>query len=249
MIGTRDKRKGSKSRGIRCNVECRQQKIGNWERFLSLDNNKASLVNFLCTEISQGFQDDPDKELVLSGGFNDAKRVWSSRVKDVAHLSSTQEEADTRMLLHARDATNDGYQQVNVISCDTDVLVLLTAHYPCLCPVVWMFAGTAKKRSYVAIHKIAISDAKRRSLLAFHALSGCDTTSQFAGIGKTSAWKIYDCYPDMLLGLGENRELTENVLSSIETFVCKLHDKGMYIKRILLLPSTTHLFIIKFLRN
>ena len=48
--GTRDKRKEKKSRGIRRNVDNRDQRIGNWERFIILEDNKASLAHFLSTE-------------------------------------------------------------------------------------------------------------------------------------------------------------------------------------------------------
>ena len=39
------------------------------------------------------------------------------------------------------------------------------------------------------IHRIPLSEEKQKSLLAFHALTGCDTTSQFYGVGKATAWK------------------------------------------------------------
>lgn len=82
----------------------------------------------------------------FGGGFTDVHKVWSSNnARDLRSLSSDHEEADTRIILHARDAALSGFQQVNVISRDTDVLVLLVAHLPLLCPNVWMFTGTAQK--------------------------------------------------------------------------------------------------------
>lgn len=178
--------------------------------------------------MSQQNCSEPRKELILSGGFNDLHKVWSSRDdRDVTSLSANHEEADTRIPLHARDATASRYQQVNVISRDTDVLVLLVAHFPTLCPYVSMFTGTARKRSCIAIHKIIICEAKRKSLLAFHAITGCDTTSQFVGIGKVSAWKVYESCTELLQNLGETHPVTNEVLSSAEAFVCKLYHKGI----------------------
>jgi hypothetical protein len=49
--GTRAKRKGGKGKGIKRKVESRDQKIGTWDRFVSLDENKASLAHFLCTQL------------------------------------------------------------------------------------------------------------------------------------------------------------------------------------------------------
>ena len=51
--GTRDKRKEKSSTGIRRNVDNRDQRIGNWERLIILEENKASLTHFLSTEISE----------------------------------------------------------------------------------------------------------------------------------------------------------------------------------------------------
>ena len=53
--GTRDKRKEKKSTGIRRNVDNRDQRIGNWERFIIPEDNKASLAHFLSTEISESY--------------------------------------------------------------------------------------------------------------------------------------------------------------------------------------------------
>jgi hypothetical protein len=112
---------------------------------------------------------------------------------------------------------------VNVICRDTDVLVLLVAHMPNLCQHVWMQAGTTKKKRYIPVHKLPLGEKARASLLAFHALTGCDTTSQFAGIGKKSAWNEYVKYPQLLEQFGEDQFPDEVVLSNAEAFVCKLY--------------------------
>ena len=65
--GTRDKRKEKKSTGIRRNVDNRDQRIGNWERFIILEDNKASLAHFLSTEISESYSAPPGRELVING--------------------------------------------------------------------------------------------------------------------------------------------------------------------------------------
>ena len=222
--GTRTKRKGVKGKGIRRKVESRDQKIGNWDRFVTLDENKASLAHFLCTKLPENCKLLSGQELVVSGGFNDPKKTWSSIDRDVSGLESDQEEADTRIVLHARDATLRGSQQINVLSCDTDVFLLLTAHKPWLCDVLWMFSGTARKKCYVPIHKIHVTKEIRESLLAFHALTGCDTTSQFSGIGKKSAWTVFVKHHDLLKYLGEESIANDKVLSNAETFVCHLYN-------------------------
>ena len=36
-------------------MDNRDQRIGNWERFIILEDNKASLAHFLSTEISESY--------------------------------------------------------------------------------------------------------------------------------------------------------------------------------------------------
>ena len=222
--GTRAKRSRDRGKGIKRMVESKDQKIANWERFIALGENKASLANFLCTQLKTTHLADSSRELILSGGFVDAKEAWSSTGRDMSSLSSNHEEAATRIILHAQDASLSGFKQVNVICRDTDVIVLLVAHLPRICEHVWMQAGTAKKKRYIPIHKIDITDEIRASLLACHALSGCDTTSQFVGIGKQTAWKTFVTCPHLLEQLGEHKSPAKQVLDDAEAFVCKLYD-------------------------
>jgi len=147
--------------------------------------------------------------------------------EDFRGLASNHEEADTRIVLHARDATVRGYRQVNALCRDTDVFVLLLAHRVDLCQDIWMFSGTSRRKRYISVHKITLPEEKRKSLLAFHAITGCDTTSQFAGIGKQSAWKAFEgCSPELLEHLGEESPTNASVLADAEAFVCQLYNKG-----------------------
>lgn len=99
--GTRDKHKEIKSTGIRRNVDNRDQRIGNWERFIILEDNKASLAHFLSTEISESYSAPPGRELVINGGFKETLKVWSSDTsrQDVRELASNQELIMRRQIL------------------------------------------------------------------------------------------------------------------------------------------------------
>ena len=87
-----------------------------------------------------------------------------------------------------------------------------------------MKAGTAKKPRYVKVHDIKMSNEILNGLLAFHATTGCDTTSQFTGIGKRTAWKVFQQCPHLLHNFGEDDVPSPAILSSAEQFVCKLYD-------------------------
>ena len=71
---TRMKRKGGKKKGIRKEVESRDQRIGNWDKFITTKENKGSLTNFVSTEISESYERHPRRELVVSGGFKEVRR-------------------------------------------------------------------------------------------------------------------------------------------------------------------------------
>ncbi len=54
---------------------------------------------------------------------------------------------------------------------------------------IWVCAGTQRKRRYIPIQEIhgELEPNVRSNLLAFHAGTGCDTTSPFDGHGKRTA--------------------------------------------------------------
>lgn len=93
-----------------------------------------------------------------------------------------------------------------VCSCDTDVLVLLLAHFIKMsCLRVWMKSGTSKKRKCIPVHSVADQfDSYIFSiLLAFHSLTGPNTTTFLAGYTKKSCWKIFKEHHNLLSTLGE----------------------------------------------
>ena len=107
-----------------------------------------------------------------------------------------------------------------------DILVLLLAHRQQLCQDIWMFAGTSRQRCNIPVHRIPLSEEKSKLLLAFHAITGCDMTSNFYVVGKASAWKVFEDAPDLLEHLGEESQISTDVLAKAEAFVCKLYNPG-----------------------
>ena len=62
-----------------------------------------------------------------------------------------------------------------------------------------------------------------QNLLAFHSITGCDTTS-FYGISKKKAHKVYDQDVNLLEGIWE-AELTDEKIKLAEAFICKLYNQ------------------------
>ena len=105
-------------------------------------------------------------------------KCHSSR-RDVLHLSSNHEEADTRMIIYALDAVEQYFKAIIVDSKDTDVFLLLI-YFLGPCPVqTWMLSSTSRQRKCYPIHEIhnQLSEDILNWLLEFHAFTGCDSTS------------------------------------------------------------------------
>ena len=112
---------------------------------------------------------------------------------------------DTRILLHAKDALDQGFQRIIMEYKDTDVMVIavgLLASVGEPDKEIWMKTGTFQKRKFVPIHEIQLQPDVKKNI-AFYALTGCDSTSQFSGKGKKRARKIFLEHPHLLDRLGE----------------------------------------------
>lgn len=216
-----------KTRPIRRKVDNRDVPLPvNWRQFIDLPENKQDLEHFLSMElIRQAKSTQPNREVVTSGGFHDRMAVETSRGTNVNSLKCNHNEADTRILLHAKSVTDLGFERLIIISRDTDVLVLLIHFASDLSGEIWFQTGTAKQRSFVAVHAIDLDPALRHNLPAFYALSGCDTVSQFCGIGKTTAWKTFTKNCPLLDGLGR-ATLTERTLTDVKRFICRLYSNN-----------------------
>ena len=70
---------------------------------------------------------------------------------------------------------------------------------------------------------IWFEESLRENMMAFDALAGCDTTSPFSGIGKKSAWSVFEECPMLLKHLGEAEQPDQDTISMAEKFVCKLY--------------------------
>ena len=203
---TRDKRVG-KRRPIRKLVSGPEVPLPQvWEQFIAMDENKADLAHILSEALtSMAHQLPQHLELVTSGGFKDILKSTSNR-REVLQLSSNHEEADTRLILHALDAKEAGYERIVVNCRDTDVFLLLVYHLGRFDIEVWMLSGIAKKMKCFPAHVVAkkLPASVNENILGFHPVTGCDTTSAFAGIGKKTCWRAYMQHPLLLAGVGRD---------------------------------------------
>ena len=122
------------------------------------------------------------KTLVVTCG-NSRYQLSSGVVQPISELESTQEETDTRMLLHSLHAARLRFASAVIVSEDTDVLVLLLAFKSFISSSVIIKCGLQTKVKYIEVSIIveSVGATVCRSLLGFHTCSGCNTVSAFAG--------------------------------------------------------------------
>ena len=150
---------------------------GCWEAFRPLNEYKTELFKYLAEQTTT--IDISGKQLISTY----EQHVICKLPQEIVPLSPcTKEEADTRILLHACDAAKHGYDKIMIRTVDTDVAVIAAAMFHVLgLSELWIAFGTGSP-----IHSLynSIGKQQSKSLLMFHALTGCDQVSFFAGRGK-----------------------------------------------------------------
>jgi hypothetical protein len=204
-----------------------------WPKYISNVQNKVSLCAFLSScWIDLGMEKlVDDQQLILAGGFRDGERavvVTGGQSECIEALTSDHEEADTRLLLHAKHAA-ESVERIIIQSPDTDVAVMCASHYDEIgCTELWFKTGTKDKTRYIQMHDISRGLGKGlcTALIGLHALTGCDSTSALSGIGKKKglhALRKEHAYCDTLSQIGVDVPVNQDVMAKCEEFVCGLY--------------------------
>ena len=163
---------------IRRHIESKEGPLpDDWKSFLSLVENKSDLALFLSEELISKAPEG--KTVIVAGGFQEENAVQCKNPnQDVSLFRGFHDEADTRIILHWMHSTSDF---IMVSSRDTDVLLLLMAHYDCIDGKLWMKAGTRSKPKYIPVRDVILNNnldpMAIKLFLLFHAITGSDTTS------------------------------------------------------------------------
>ena len=141
-------------------------------------------------------------------------------------LQSIQEETDTRIILHAAHAAEEGYSAVVVATDDTDVLVLCLAFSSDISCGIFQKCGTKNQVRYLDITKLrqGLGDGVCNALIGMHTYTGCTTVSAFAGHGKLRALKLImrSNLFKVFHELGQSWELSMDLFMKLQAFACKL---------------------------
>lgn len=211
------------------NQKCPKQ----WKKFLSLGANKEGLLKFLQDEWASGAYAQMLQGKRLFATCGQSCRVISFQNdilqnQVVPNLLCDHEEADTRLLFHAKHAAEVGHAAILLKSSDTDVEVIALHHARNIPAEITIQSGTQAHTRLVNITALAndLGHDMCQALPGLHALTGCDTVSALTGRGKKKAFDLTKTKPrfsQALQQLGKHVPPKEDIFSDIEAFICTLY--------------------------
>ena len=206
-----------------------------WRKFLANGKNKTNLLSFLLREWSENAvyaQKIKDRTFFVTHGDNCTKLVapnGSTTASDVPELCTNQEEADTKMFLHAEHASQNGHLRIAITSSDTDVEVLACYYQAVISADIILISGTSRRSRIVSIRRVCERLGREicEILPSLHAITGCDSVSAFSTKGKKKALDVVQMNPALrqtLGSLGERVPARQDDLNKLERFVCALYN-------------------------
>ncbi len=189
------------------------------KEFFAVSANKANLLSFLCDRWCENEQLEPvlgPTHLYLGGGFKEETKsvvLTEGSVMHVPALESTQQEADTRIILHTLySVQNEGVDRVVIHANDTDVIAMCLYYGAThLSDLAELWVRTAQN-AYLPIHEmvVALGPSQCCAMPFVHSLSGRDTTSYPYFTGKKGWFKS-----SMILDIPALEEFGENPTDAI----------------------------------
>jgi len=217
--------------GIRRKVTTTGELPRNWADFLRNDDNKTELFHFLSAHIVTTTVAG-NKKLVVTDACHVLSCQLEAELPDSALDPCSHEEADTRMLLHAAHAAANGHGRIMIKTVDTDVVVVAIACFERLrASELWIALGVGKNLRYIAVHELVEVLGKDRctALPFFHAFTGCDTVSSFAGHGKKTGWETWNSFPDVTSTFSQLSSEPTDVdfaMSLLQRFVVRMYERS-----------------------
>ena len=181
-----------------------------WREFLKDSTNKNNLIKFMVTEWQ--LQENRNKlggTIVYATCMERCVQIKADAVEDIEELMCTQEEADTRLLLHAAHIAQFQYEYIIVHSEDTDVRLLCIAFASQIAVPMYQKCKSSTRTTYIDITSASLiqGESVSKALPGYHAYTGCDSVSCFAGRGKLSGLKLLKCneaYQSLFTKLGQD---------------------------------------------
>lgn len=209
-------------------TQANQKMPKQWGKFLGHPDNKNELLQFLLREFSDSRQLE-GLEVYVSAGPNCHRlstRLPATPCQEVADLRCSHEEADTRLLLHSKHADNAGYDQILIVSPDTDVVIISLGVIGQLKAKLGFVTGKAPNTRLIDLSMMAtrLGNSLCQSLPYMHALTGCDSVSSFFGRSKKKALGILRTDVNLQEEFSHSDfKPSPSKVASTDEFVCKLY--------------------------
>lgn len=151
------------------------------------------------------------------------------------------ENINTRMLLHVEHAVRHGHQQILLSTSDSDIVIAAIYAFRHLMPnlkKLWIELVNNSNTKVVSIHELYEKHKDKSDALPFfHAFTGCNTTSAFFGIGKTSAWNAWMNFPSVTLAIlrlisDGTSTLSTEAMDVLEEFTIRMYDSTSKSKKL-----------------
>ena len=208
------------------------QTIRQWNTFLGNNTNKTELVKFL---VSEWRKKELRKEVYITC---ENRCIRLNDGKEISELECQQEEADTRIFLHEKHAS-DTYQNIAIHTPDTDVVVLAIFYSKLLQISIFVKTGSKNKIRILSTERI-LENLKRKynltdveeaasSIVALHAFTGCDTVIAFWRKGKKRPLQLMLKNEEFIKHfnqLGSQWTVNDELLMNLEAFVCLMYGSG-----------------------
>ena len=120
---------------------------------------------------------------------------------------------------------------VIIVSEDTDVLVLCLAFKSFISSSMFIKCSSQTRVKYLDVSRIVerIGASTCKSLLRFHAFTGCDTVSAFQRRGKVLVFRIMaqdQGFQEVCQGLGREWQLSNELYRDLQRFNCAMYCKN-----------------------
>ena len=229
--------------GVRFNNISAGPRIKQWRSFLPEAHNKTMLLELIVEEWKSNDSKAiiGNKTLYVTCGEK-CWKITRCETSLVDELQSSQEEADTRILFHAKHASDHGYMYVVVVSEDTDVYVLCIAFAKDIKGSFYQKRGTKTRTRYLDIKQVRALLGDRLS----QAFTCCDSVSAFSGRGKTGPLKQLrkdKQAKDTFIKLGNSWDVTQLVNDTLQAFTCHMYASSSKTTKVNVLRH--EMFVIK----
>ena len=142
--------RAKRGKGTRRRVAPENSLPRNWENFPRENKNKEELFHYLSTALVQATDIAAGKKIVSTRGDS----VITNMADECPQLSPcSQEEADSRMLLHVAGCAREGHKHVRIKTIDTNVVVLAVAFFKQLhLEELWVEISVHRRRRFFGAH-------------------------------------------------------------------------------------------------